>query len=120
LEFNSPTNPVHDENIKPNKRNILVFHCEFSSERAPTLLRYLREKDRTLNLKNYPLLNHPEAYILDGGYKAFFEKHKDLCEPQMYLQMHSKDHDDDLKYYRAQTKDGRSLSWTGSAQERQQ
>ncbi|XP_023020791.2 M-phase inducer phosphatase-like [Leptinotarsa decemlineata] len=42
-----------------NKRNILLFHCEFSSERGPNLYRYLRKEDRNRNRSNYPLLNFP-------------------------------------------------------------
>ena len=49
------------------KRTILVFHCEFSSERGPRQLRYLRACDRTRN--PYPKLHYPEIYLLYGGYK---------------------------------------------------
>ena len=37
-------------------------------------LRYLRSQDRLLNSDNYPSLYYPEVYILDGGYKAFYEQ----------------------------------------------
>ena len=59
-----------------DKRRIIVFHCEFSSKRGPTLLNYLRNKDRELNSTSYPALHYPELYILEGGYKAFFENDK--------------------------------------------
>ncbi|ESO86602.1 hypothetical protein LOTGIDRAFT_235386 [Lottia gigantea] len=70
-----------------DKPKILIFHCEFSSQRAPTLLRYLRSQDRLLNSDNYPSLYYPEVYILDGGYKAFYEQTQNLCEPCDYIQM---------------------------------
>lgn len=57
----------------PSKRIVFVFHCEFSSERAPSLLRYMRSEDRNIHANNYPALHYPELYLLEGGYKAFFE-----------------------------------------------
>lgn len=58
----------------PEKRVLLVFHCEFSSERGPRMCRYVRQRDRDLN--EYPNLHYPELYILKGGYKDFFPLHK--------------------------------------------
>lgn len=58
----------------PEKRVLLVFHCEFSSERGPRMCRYVRQRDRFLN--EYPNLHYPELYILKGGYKDFFPLHK--------------------------------------------
>ncbi|XP_054360756.1 M-phase inducer phosphatase 1 isoform X5 [Mirounga angustirostris] len=54
------------------KRVIVVFHCEFSSERGPRMCRYVRERDRLGN--EYPKLHYPELYVLKGGYKEFFLK----------------------------------------------
>jgi len=65
----------------------LVFHCEFSSERGPTLYRFLRTWDRQVHEDTYPELYYPELYILDGGYKIFFQSYPELCEPQGYVQM---------------------------------
>ncbi|XP_077992206.1 M-phase inducer phosphatase 1-like [Glandiceps talaboti] len=90
------------------KRHILVFHCEFSSERAPKLSRFLRNKDRDCNKESYPALHYPELYLLDGGYKLFFESCKDLCEPQTYKQMLDKDHTSDFRHFRSKSK-----SWAG-------
>ena len=56
------------------KRVVLVFHCEFSSERGPRMARFVRERDRALN--EYPHLHYPELYILKGGYKEFFPLHE--------------------------------------------
>ena len=37
--------PVASED-KTEKRNIIIFHCEFSSQRAPDFYNKLRERDR--------------------------------------------------------------------------
>lgn len=37
--------------------------------------RFLREKDREANKECYPQLHYPEIYLLEGGYKAFYENH---------------------------------------------
>ncbi|OCT71707.1 M-phase inducer phosphatase 3 [Xenopus laevis] len=81
----------------PKSTTLLIFHCEFSSERAPKLCRLLRNLDRNAN--RYPHLHYPELYILKGGYKEFFEKFKGLCEPQGYVNMLHKDFSDQLRQY---------------------
>jgi hypothetical protein len=55
---------------------IIIFHCEFSSARGPSLLRFLRNQDRSLNEHVYPSLFYPELYLLEGGYKSFYERFK--------------------------------------------
>ncbi|KAM0674266.1 m-phase inducer phosphatase [Gurleya vavrai] len=77
---------------------ILIFHCEYSSIRAPRLARYLRNKDRKEN--KYPNLRFPEIYIMDGGYKKFYEKYVNLCEPMFYVSMD----DADSEEYRKKSK----------------
>ena len=92
--------------------------------------RFLRNNDRSHNKDNYPQLHHPEIYLLEGGYKAFFERYpvidfqwivlkiktylnyllQSLCEPSEYLPMLSKDHEQELKRFRALVK---SLSTDG-------
>ena len=52
------------------QKHLIVFHCEFSSQRAPTMLRFLRKTDRARNA--YPTLDFPELYLLKDGYKNFF------------------------------------------------
>lgn len=37
--------------------------------------RFLRSQDREMNKDNYPALNFPEIYLLEGGYKAFYQAH---------------------------------------------
>ena len=51
-----------------SKKRVIVFHCEFSSERAPAMLRFLRKMDRAKN--RYPALDFPELYLLKDGYKV--------------------------------------------------
>ena len=89
----------------PSKRDcrstLVVFHCEFSSQRAPGMLRYLRGEDRKINYELYPQLYYPEIYILEGGYKAFYESHPSLCDPEEYKPMIHDDHIADLKHYKA-------------------
>ncbi|KPM08838.1 Twine-like protein [Sarcoptes scabiei] len=103
-----------------SKRNILIFHCEFSSERGPSLYRFLRNRDRVKNSRVYPNLYYPEIYLLDGGYKEFFQHYSvrndylglfefkliglHLCEPCSYKPMHSKDHEEDLRRFRSACK----------------
>uniref|UniRef100_A0A3B1KE37 protein-tyrosine-phosphatase n=1 Tax=Astyanax mexicanus TaxID=7994 RepID=A0A3B1KE37_ASTMX len=65
-------------------RKLIVFHCEFSSERGPRC-QYLRELDRAVNTQNYPLLLYPELYLLQGGYKHFYTHYPDLCDPCNYV-----------------------------------
>lgn len=78
-----------DEILKRIKRNtVLVFYCEYSSVRGPSLAKRLRSKDRMKN--TYPSLDFPEIYVLEGGYKNFFEKYSQFCTPVNYVQMHDK------------------------------
>lgn len=86
---------------QPN-RHIIIFHCEFSSERGPRLMRLLREKDRQIN--KYPELWYPELYLLEGGYREFYKKFKEYCVPQSYRPMKSRNHRDELKNYRKRRK----------------
>lgn len=88
----------HNHNQQQDKRRIIIFHCEFSSERGPKLMRLLREKDRQIN--KYPELIHPELYLLEGGYREFFRRHKEYCVPQAYKPMKSRNHRDELRNYR--------------------
>ena len=47
---------------------VIVFHCEFSSERVSAMLRCLRKLDRQRN--RYPTLDFHELYVLKDGYKV--------------------------------------------------
>ncbi|XP_073416030.1 M-phase inducer phosphatase 2 isoform X2 [Dendrobates tinctorius] len=95
-----------------DKRVIIIFHCEFSSERGPRMCRFVRMQDRSSN--EYPKLHYPELYVLKGGYKEFFPGFQTLCEPQAYRSMYHKDFKEDLKLYRA-----KSRTWGGDRSKRE-
>ncbi|KAE8595584.1 hypothetical protein XENTR_v10015806 [Xenopus tropicalis] len=95
-----------------SKRVILIFHCEFSSERGPRMCKFLREKDRDRN--EYPQLYYPELYILHGGYKEFFQKCKTYCTPQTYRPMNHEDFKEDLRKFRM-----KSRTWAGERSKRE-
>ncbi|GLE04607.1 hypothetical protein PINS_up013577 [Pythium insidiosum] len=73
----------------PNGHRVaLVFYCEFSANRAPKMLRHLRNLDRWIHAERYPELFYPELYLIDGGYKNCFETLKGaICDPAEYLPM---------------------------------
>ncbi|XP_034474797.1 cdc25-like protein phosphatase twine [Drosophila innubila] len=87
-----------------DQRSIYVFHCEFSSERGPKLLRFLRNNDRSEHTHDYPTLSYPELYLLHNGYKEFFSSHANLCEPSNYVPMLAPAHNEEYRLCRAKTK----------------
>uniref|UniRef100_UPI0037E85179 M-phase inducer phosphatase 2 isoform X2 n=1 Tax=Semicossyphus pulcher TaxID=241346 RepID=UPI0037E85179 len=95
----------------PEKRVVIIFHCEFSSERGPRMCRFVRKQDRAMN--EYPKLHYPELYILKGGYKDFFPHFQSQCEPQSYRPMHHEDFKDDLRTFRL-----KSRTWAGERSKR--
>ncbi|XP_076262381.1 M-phase inducer phosphatase-like isoform X2 [Rhynchophorus ferrugineus] len=98
---------LHENHVPASnngKRHILVFHCEFSSERGPNLYRYLRKEDRQRNVNSYPTLHYPEIYLLEGGYKSFFFKFAEMCVPIAYKEMLHPDHEEDLRHFRQKSK----------------
>lgn len=80
--------------ISPEESNkkLLVFHCEYSLLRGPTMAAHLRKLDRIHNAERYPQLTYPDVVILEGGYKSFFDKYTHLCEPQGYVEMKDTKH----------------------------
>ncbi|XP_039993009.1 M-phase inducer phosphatase 2 [Xiphias gladius] len=95
----------------PEKRVVVIFHCEFSSERGPRMCRFVREQDRAIN--DYPKLHYPELYILKGGYKDFFPHFQLQCEPQSYRPMYHEDFKEDLRKFRL-----KSRTWAGERSKR--
>ncbi|POW00908.1 hypothetical protein PSTT_12840, partial [Puccinia striiformis] len=61
------------------KKVVVVFHCEYSAKRAPTVAKYLREQDRHINMTHYPALHYPEIYILEGGYAKYHAHSPQHC-----------------------------------------
>jgi hypothetical protein len=80
-----------------SSRAALIFHCEFSQERAPNMIARLRRSAR----EHRVLL--PQLYIMKGGYNEFFGQRPDLCEPQFYVPMHSASHAAELEANRRAT-----------------
>lgn len=75
--------------------------------------RHLRSIDRAAHA--YPALQYPEIYLLEGGYKAFFESNKDLCEPQNYRLMVDPEFAAEYQDYRAKAKrSGNLVNETGN------
>lgn len=68
------------------KKHVLIFHCEFSAKRAPSMALALRQADRGL-VHDYPNCHFPEIYVLQGGYCSFFKSYSNLCEPRQYIPM---------------------------------
>ena len=59
--------------VRPNL-TIMIVYALFCT-RSFTIsfrLRHMRKKDREINSSVYPRLNYPEVYLLEGGYKTFF------------------------------------------------
>lgn len=79
---------------------VIIFHCEFSSERAPRMALHVRNRDRMVNAHKYPFLLYPQLYILEGGYRAFFLQFPQHCDPPgHYVPMRTTDHRDELRYH---------------------
>ncbi|XP_052099016.1 M-phase inducer phosphatase 1-like [Mytilus californianus] len=114
--INLPTREMISEFLNTqlsNRPQILIFHCEFSSERGPKLCRFLRNTDRHLNGERYPHLYYPEVYILDGGYKEFYNNGKELCLPRNYIPMLHEDYTVEVRHFRSKSK-----SWASGERRR--
>jgi hypothetical protein len=106
--------PEHQEELKQRllglrlgDRVCVVIHCEFSSVRGPRLWSLLRAFDRAHN--EHPNLFFPEMYVLNGGYKEFYEKYSSWCTPEEYIPMHHKDYTLELWEATRQTKNHGSI-----------
>lgn len=99
-----------------DKRNILVFHCEFSWERGPNLSRILRRLDRAHNKEYYPALYYPEMYLLLGGYKKFYGEQKEFCSPQDYKPMKHPNHEEECRFFRSKSKSWQAEKTKGISQ----
>lgn len=96
------------------RKPILVFHCEFSVKRAPTMALALRQADRAL-ASDYPNCHYPEVYILQGGYSGFYKSYSQVCEPQAYVTMddpsHQQERSSELNCFRKQFSRHRSFAY---------
>ncbi|KAH8405175.1 hypothetical protein KR222_007478 [Zaprionus bogoriensis] len=114
VQRNEEEKKAKEEEREP-ERSIYVFHCEFSSERGPKLLRFLRSNDRSLHTEDYPTLDYPELYLLHNGYKEFYAGHSELCEPRGYVPMLAPAHNEAYRLFRAKTKSWQSSEGDGDA-----
>ncbi|EAY16757.1 Rhodanese-like domain containing protein [Trichomonas vaginalis G3] len=64
----------------PEPRAVFVFHCEFSHNRGPSIAQIFREMDRFANKSRHPAIYYPNVYILEGGYREFYNNFQDQCE----------------------------------------
>ena len=78
--------------------SVCYVHCRY---------RFLRSLDRDTNKEYYPRLKFPEIYLLEGGYKAFYQTNKTFFEPQDYVPMLHENHGKELRHFRVKSK-----SWT--------
>ncbi|VDL18709.1 unnamed protein product [Hymenolepis diminuta] len=78
---------------------VIIFYCEFSSQRGPESGLFLRNVDRYLNCSRYPFLFYPHVYVMMDGYEAFYNEYPELCEPQGYQKMFQLEIADHLFYY---------------------
>eukprot|EP00050_Salpingoeca_kvevrii_P020534 m.99747 g.99747 ORF g.99747 m.99747 type:complete len:547 (+) comp8907_c0_seq3:177-1817(+) len=79
---------AEEPSLEHTSRTAIIFHCEFSSQRAPRMMRFFRKRDRSMN--QWPNLTFPEVYLLEKGYKEFYEddvRRTQLCDPSAYLPM---------------------------------
>ncbi|XP_070529023.1 M-phase inducer phosphatase isoform X2 [Cardiocondyla obscurior] len=116
MMFNHLTDTVPNIQHDTDKRNILVFHCEFSWKRGPTLTRILRRLDRSYNKKHYPALYYPEIYLLMGGYEKFYSEQKEFCMPQNYKPMKHPNHEEECRFFRSKTKSWQAEKTKGISQ----
>ncbi|VDK70741.1 unnamed protein product [Cylicostephanus goldi] len=65
-----PSNSQHLEEIH---RRIPIFYCEYSQKRGPSMAQMLRSVDRQRHVDVYPKVDFPEIYVVDKGYRNFFE-----------------------------------------------
>ncbi|CAE6469069.1 unnamed protein product [Rhizoctonia solani] len=80
--------PAPNRSGDGTKKDVLVFHCEFSAKRAPTFAKHLRSRDRALNSHSYPNVHYPEVYIMAGGFNQYFKEKPSQVEPPFsYVQM---------------------------------
>jgi len=93
-----------------SKKVIIIFHCEFSSERAPWMAQFFRKADREKNRFFYPRLHYPEVYVLKGGYKEFYNNYKEFCSPQKYVEMADAKYIEQCKHHRKMFKKAKSTS----------
>lgn len=59
--------------------NAIIFHCEYSQTRGPTLASLFRNLDRKVNDNRYPGINFPHVFVMNKGYKEFHKRYPEHC-----------------------------------------
>ncbi|CAI2355634.1 unnamed protein product [Caenorhabditis sp. 36 PRJEB53466] len=103
-----------DSEGKRKFHQVPIFYCEYSQKRGPTMASALRAADRGLNENIYPRCAYEEMYVLDGGFKKFFNFTRDststvLCEPDNYVQMLDPRYSEELKTFQFHKKMSQKL-----------
>jgi hypothetical protein len=50
-------------------------------------MKAVRGIDRKIHQEEYPRLFYPQLYLIEGGYKRFWESYPTFCEPRNYIHM---------------------------------
>lgn len=69
---------------------VYVFHCEFSSQRAPSMFSLIRTLHVAMSRKDSQFVP-PNLFVLEKGYKNVFNQCGHLCDTHTYTQMHHSD-----------------------------
>lgn len=64
----------------PRSNALVVLYCEFSQDRGPQMAMCFRNIDRDVNRNRYPELDYPHVYVLDGGYRMFYQGYENYCD----------------------------------------
>lgn len=64
------------------------------------------------NAANYPALAYPEVYVLEGGYKKFFETFPEYCIPTEYTRMLDPTYEEEMQFFRQQCKYSETVTGT--------
>lgn len=70
------------------RRTCVICYCEFSQNRGPNLWQLIRSFDRENHVTDYPNLTIPDLFILEQGYRSFYENHPEFCVGG-YIEMHN-------------------------------
>jgi len=74
--------------------------------------RYLRKVDRDHYGVQFPKLDYPEIYLLDGGYSEFYRHYKEFCDPCFYQKMADSRYANEMSQgNKERTMFSRSKSW---------
>jgi hypothetical protein len=56
----------------------------------------LRAHDRNIHKTCYPMLHYPQVFVIEGGYRDFYEKYPDLCS-EHYVPMLAAEHHEEME-----------------------